>query len=65
MNSILKYADDYGIEKPSSTLQKGRLSINYQRAKRLRVDLDPMCRYQIIFKDILAVFINHLSKNFN
>ena len=64
MELVLEFADNNGIEKPSTSKHKGRQTSSDQKAKRQRVDFDPILLYRENFNEILDVFIDHLSEKF-
>lgn len=62
--SVTEFADDYNIQIPSSNKKRGRQSLADQHAKRPRTEIDPIIEYKDQFKEIINIFINHLSEKF-
>lgn len=56
---ILEFADNYGINSPSN-IKKGRKRVRTEDS----IEIDPLENYKNLFKEVIDVFINHLSKKF-
>jgi len=62
---VLEFADQNGIDCPSQTNQRGRLSRAEADKKRQRIESDPLERYKDWYDALITDFIKHLSDKFN
>jgi len=62
--SILEFADQNDIDRPSNSSRRGRRSMAEVEAKRQRIEIDPLEKYKELFCEILDVFIDHISDKF-
>jgi hypothetical protein len=61
IEEILEFADTYGIERPSNR-KKGRKRV---RTETDSTEIDALESYKNLFKEVIDVFINHLSEKFH
>jgi len=61
----LEFADQNGIDCPSQTNQRGRLSKAEADKKRQRIESDPLKRYKDWYDALITDFVKHLSDKFN
>lgn len=64
LESVIEFANKFGIELPSNSSKRGRRSLAELEAKRQRIEINPLDKYKDLFCEIIDVFINHLSEKF-